>query len=115
VADDRQPRVTHYRLEAAARGRFSEHELLPLTFHQALLDEPHARDGVGRRGEPPLRLVEQVIAGADHRHAMLLSKKTVGVVTPIFILDGRLDACQVLFPAHPGARVWGGEIAACAT
>ena len=50
---------------------------------QPLLEQAHAGRGEeGRRGDPPLGLVEQIILGADRRRAIAPeAEKTVAVVT----------------------------------
>ena len=69
---------------------------------QPAFDQTHAGEVVERRGEPALRLVEQVVRGADGRHSSTLLAlqnrdwwPTVTASHP----SGKLDACQVSVPA----------------
>src|SRR5215204_566849 len=78
ITEDRQPRVTHCRLEVTARGRLGQRELPPLVLAQSLLGEVHSRDRDRSRLQPPFGLVEQVILGADGRHLELLGITSCG-------------------------------------
>jgi len=68
VAANRQTGVAHDGLEAAARRRFGQCVLRPLPFPQPLLDHTHPGNRVQRRGQPTVRLIQQVMRGADRGH-----------------------------------------------
>ena len=68
VAQDGEAGVAHYGFEVAARRGLGEDELVPFLLAQPVVEFGHARDGLQRGRQAPLRLVDQVLGGADSGH-----------------------------------------------